>query len=117
MNCNITISGGTLDGIVDAVGEILSYCRTKALYEADCRVREEMARAREALFQAKSRKCMVVTVELARSKARLSRLKRMVAEAPESVRSLLDGLVIDLEDHIAALREERASSGNRGCKA
>ena len=114
MNCNITVSSGSLDGIVDAVGEILSYYRTKALYEADCHVREEMARAREALFQAKARKCMVVTVELARSKAKLSRLKSMVAEAPESLRSLLKGLVVDLEDHIATLREERASSGNWG---
>lgn len=103
-------SSSSLAAFLDAVGVLASYAREKALYEADCRLREKAAEIRAALFANESARCLSVTTELARCKMKLSLLKKEVMSDQQPARQLLLPLLEDLEARIAELRSRRVAA-------
>ena len=93
--------------ITDAVAQILVYGKQKAIYEADCRVRAEMERARDALFDLESTKCRMATVELARCKLKLERLRKSMEGLPEGLLKLITPLTDRLAGRIETMRALR----------
>ena len=100
-------SSSSLAVILDAVGELASFARNKALYESDCRLREKAAEIRSALFAEESSRNLSDTKELAKCKMKLALLKECVMSASQSARQLLAPLVNELETRIEALRVAR----------
>ena len=64
--------------VTDAFADVLAYCRQKALYEADCHVREECRKMRAALFACDAQKDGNAVVELARCKRKLKNLRQEI---------------------------------------
>ena len=102
----------SFDGIVESVGGIVAYARQKALYEADCRVREELERMRRIMYTCESVQCRKATVELARCKVKLKHLRGEVDKVPIALKVLFNPLVSDLESRIIAFR--KAHMGYQG---
>ena len=107
------IGHSAFDAGLTAVGQLVDYCRQKAIYEADCRVREELSKARESMFRAASMKHQGVTVELARCKAKLCILQHQVATLPSALKCLFEPLLMDMENRISQMRKERQELANR----
>ena len=103
----------SFDAGLTAVGELVSYCRQKAIYEADCRVREELAKARESMFRSATVKHQAVTVELARCKVKLCILQQQVATLPPALKCLFAPLLMDVENRISQVRKERHELASR----
>ncbi len=92
---------------MEAVAQVLDYVRQRALYEADCQVREQLDRAREALFRNDSSRCRLATTELAKCKFKLKRIRRMSESLPESLSKLFSQLIDALERRIDECRTMR----------
>ena len=101
------------DAVLTAVGQLVDYCRQKAIYEADCRVREELAKARESMFRAAALKHQSVTVELARCKTESCILQHKVATLPPALKCLFEPLLMDMENRISQMRKERQELADR----
>ena len=93
--------------VTDAVAQIVAYGRQKAIYEADCRVRAEMERARGALFDLESTKCRMATVELTLCKRKLERLQKSMEGLPEGLLKLITPLTDRLAGRIETMRSLR----------
>jgi hypothetical protein len=102
-------SSNSIAVALDAVTDLLSYCRQKALYDADCRLREKAAEIRSARYTAESDRCLCVTKELARCKIKLKLLKTEIEnETSQNIKELFLPLLKDLENRIINLRESRS---------
>lgn len=97
-------SGLAAETVTDALADVLSYCRQKALYEADCRVREKCGKMRAALFAHDSSKDHCTVVELARCKRKLKHLCQEVGQTPDGLKALFAPVVSELESRVAQLR-------------
>lgn len=95
---------------IDALGDILSYCRQKALYEADCRVREECRKMRAVLFACDSQKDRVAVVDLARCKRKLKHFRQEVEQTPDELKVMFAPLISELEDKVGQLRALRRTN-------
>lgn len=95
---------------IDALGDVLSYCRQKALYEADCRVREECRKMRAVLFECDSQKDRVAVVDLARCKRKLKHFRQEVGQTPDELRVMFVPLISELEDKVEQLRVLRRTN-------
>lgn len=95
----------SIGAIVEAIGEIVAYARQKALYEADCRVREELEHMRKAAFACQVERCRVATIDLARSKRKLVLLSKEVSRIPSALKVLIEPLVAELEARVEILRQ------------
>lgn len=104
------VANGVLDILGGVVAEVSGYCRQKALYEADCRVRQKLEEARRALYLADSAHCQLTTVELQRSKLRLQRLEQQSARLPSEFAGIYMDLIKEVEARIEVLRESRRRS-------
>ncbi len=90
--------------VAEAFADLLSYCRQKALYEADCRVREECCKMRAVLFEHDSSKDRCTVIELARCKKKLKRLCQEIEQTPDGLKVLFAPMVSELESKVAQLR-------------
>lgn len=102
--------GTGIDSLIQIVDSVVSYSRQKALYEADCRVREAAQRVREAVYAADSARCQVATVDLAILKFKLKILRGKIDKIPSSSRLYFDPLVAELENRIMGVRRKRLES-------
>lgn len=109
------VSNGALDILSGVVAEVSGYCRQKALYEADCRVRQKLEEARRALYSADSVRCQLTTVELQRSKLRLQRLRLQSEKLPPEISGIYADLIEEAEVRIETLRESRRRSPSCLC--
>ena len=104
----------TFGGIVDATIELVSFYKSKVEYEVDCELRKALDEKRKALFESDSLKCRIETVDLAVCKLKLDRLKKDVAELPDSLASKLAPLICKFEGRIAESQRSRKLFFRRG---
>lgn len=103
------LTSSTLAAVLDSVEELVAYARDKALFEADCRMREKAAALRSAMFACESVRSITVTKELARCKVKLKLLKNEASRLPETMKQLTVPLLDELEERISGLRKLRLS--------
>ena len=97
----------SVGAIVEAVAELVAYARQKALYEADCRVRDELERMRRVMYARDTMQCRMATIELARCKAKIERLRKEISNVPKSLKDLFEPLLAELELRVSAFRKVR----------
>lgn len=102
-----------LDLALSCLSEVLAYSKQKALYEADCRVRESLEKLRSVVFGAKAAEEREVVVDLARCKLKLAHLERCVAKMPAPLQNLVSPLLHELKTHIEGLRRKRETARHR----
>ena len=101
------VSQQGMEALVDGVRALAQYARDKALYEADCRIQEELARLRSVIYRRDAGEMTGLTVELNRCKCKVALLQMEIESTPPSVREFLSPLASELETRIDELRAKR----------
>jgi len=94
----------SVGAVLDAVSAIADYAVQKETYEADCRIREELERYRQGLFESDSLRCRGVVVELAVCKTKYRLLQTKVMRLHSDVRGAFEPLLDELQKRIESLR-------------
>lgn len=94
--------------ILENVVRVISdYSRQKALCEADCRVRDELERARLAVYRFDSAQSRMSTIELNRCKCKLELLQRDIQRFSDEVQSKYKLFINQLKSRIREMRARR----------